>query len=76
MIIDYDDDGDDDDDNLPLDLSPLHIWPSPSSTPLWASLFFPLLLIATDDTLLFRVYKVKVIVVHNGLCPIWSEDTK
>ena len=30
----------------------------------------------TDDTLLFRVYKVKVIVVDNGLCPIWSEDTK
>ena len=79
-----DDDDDDDDgggaednfDNEPLDLSPLHIWPSPTSTPLWQSCLFPLLLIAPGNTLLLRVNKVKVFVVHTGLCQIWLEDTK
>ena len=45
-------------DNLHLDLSSLHIWPSPSSTPLWLSLLFPLFLIVTGDTLLLRVNTV------------------
>ena len=53
--------------NLHPDLSPLHS----SSTPLWLSLLFPLLLIATGDTLLLRVNTDKVVVVHTGLCQIW-----
>ena len=84
--VDGDGDGDSDEDedvfyNLPFNLSPLHIWPSSSSTSLRLSCLLLLLtiiniIIIPGNTLLLRVYEVKVVVVHAGQCQIWSEDTK